>query len=196
MKKQSRRERTEFRLHAISDPRARCVVRELARRPPQDEPCSERQEARYALALRSGLDANAARAWASWPGAAGTWSARALSLVPETVQGVCALDRWVLRCEQLVALVLLGTSPAERPMPGRKGGARRPHSRVGPRPTLVKGRPQVVSKVRVVQSPPLTEPRLRGAQAPPKPLNQGVDESAFPDRPRGWSTSDWLGSKS
>lgn len=150
------------------------------------------------LARRRGLAPADAVAWAASAGAAACWPAKVLEVIGEVTGGVCELDRFVLRSELATLTAGLAaskqeatTKPSARSKRRRRNDRRKravTRQRRGPQP-------QVMPLVKVVDRPTPTQPRLHGAQSPARPLPIVV-EVDHPDRPKGWSTTDWVNSKS
>lgn len=120
------------------------------------------------LARRFGLSAPQAKAWAASAGSATQWPVSAVQNMGQYCGGVEALDRFVLA-------VLIRTESRRRLAP--------PSPRNRPR------RSQAAAAVGC--SGQITS----GALVPPRPLPQIVEEFCV-DRPIGWSTTDWINSKS
>lgn len=158
---------------------------------------------RMMLAMSWGADQQGAKKWARSPGAAATWPWDALALASGLGSSLDDLERFVAEVDRDV----------ERAMPRR--GSRRKVQRTSRRDVTLtfkqlKGtktagtkksqvrrkkpkRQSVPGPVVVVRRSEL--PRLRGAQKPPRKLDL-TPEVPNPNRPAGYSTTDWINSKS
>lgn len=157
------------------------------------------------LAGSWGLSRPEVIAWAGAPGSAARWTPSAIAAARGLGRGVTDLDRFIIGVELAVALVLVagpletalrrGTpvKQPQKPLPTRARRRTDPASasndvNPGAHPTgqLRTKRPNGPSK---------STPRLRGAQSPPRPLDL-TPEPRHPNRPAGWTTTDWINSKS
>jgi len=149
------------------------------------------------IALRAGLSERDANVWANSAVTVHAWPIEVFELVPE-LSGLMALDRFALRCQ--IATGSATTAPVprtKRPGISQPRVLRAEPRRRGSRKAQKARGATVLVKVQVLDKPVAPVIRLKGALAPARGLRTGSrDEAAFPGRPRGWSTTDWLSSKS
>jgi hypothetical protein len=151
-----------------------------------------------------------ARRWARRPGPVGDWPWTVVSMAEGAGQGLRALTSFLKEVEREVRR-LSGAQQRSR-QKGHASNHRRRTEEPKRRTSSSKGRRRVGRKqAKVVISPaptkrrglpptmPVTvgrpEPRLRGAQKPPHPLDRSP-EPFHPNRPAGWTTTDWINSRS
>jgi hypothetical protein len=163
------------------------------------------------LATSWGLPLEAAKAWARSPGSAGGWTWSAVSMASGHGAGVVGLDEFVSEVARRAKVaaprakarprgrkVLIPPPVKKVPKPKRRGndklGKSKPSFSKAPTVAAVSKRikPQPLPRPSVVSR---SEPRLRGAQKPPRLLDHGPEERN-PNRPAGWTTTDWINSKS
>jgi hypothetical protein len=157
------------------------------------------------LAMSWGVPLKAARGWAKAPGAAGRWTWSVVSMACALGHGIPALAALVRDVEQRVTRKMgsPATPPRVRQREERAKGTERQRRRKqrvrrSPAPKVVIPPPRKRRSTLPVTSPVIvgrTEPRLRGAQLPPRLLDR-APEPQNPNRPAGWTTTDWINSKS
>jgi hypothetical protein len=152
------------------------------------------------LAMSWGAERKAAERWAAAPGSAGTWPWDALALASGVGSGLDQLERFVADVGREVERTAASRPPPPDQKPRRRDVALSLRQLKGVKPSATKKassrrkkpRPQPAPSVVVRRS---ELPRLRGAQKPPRKLDL-TPEEPNPNRPAGWTTTDWINSKS
>jgi hypothetical protein len=164
------------------------------------------------LATSWGLPLEAAKAWARSPGSAGGWTWSAASMASGHGSGVTDLNDFVSEVARRAKIQPRGTTSHVRgrkvliPPPTQKRSKtkhRRGHVPNTPKSKAETGLETGVKRAKRNEPQPVprpivvsrSEPRLRGAQTPPRLLDHGPEERN-PNRPAGWTTTDWINSKS
>jgi hypothetical protein len=156
------------------------------------------------LARSWGVGADAAREWARKPGPAERWPWTVVSMAEDMGCGIVELVDFVRDVDRKAHSAAADTSHSPRRRRQAEKSQRRAANKKGKirrwsKPTKMVIPPPAPTRRGLPPSSPVTagrsEPRLRGAQKPPRPLDRSP-EPANPNRPAGWTTTDWINSKS